>query len=353
MTDQKGAPLSDKDGIPYGEIYRLIRRDARGRTRKTREGESPRWDRPALVTMFKRLGTVPSQYRCKRAALRVLLAATEMAQANGVTLQDVHADLLDFCSSDPETALCGAIPACPKCPVRQHCAHATHRPSLKELPRSERPRERLLATGGRGLSDAELLAILIGGGSREESALGLAHRLLATFGSLHRLAQAGTKEMEAIKGIGKAKAAQLKAAFEAGRRLATTAIPVGMTVKGSKQTFRHFHERLKDLKKETFLCVLLDTKHNFIREEEISVGSLNESVVHPREVFRHALTESAAAVIFVHNHPSGNPEPSTHDKRLTRRLCEAGKLMGIRVLDHVIIGRNQYYSFAEEGELGD
>ncbi len=347
MSTQKGAPLSQKDGIPYAEIYGLIRAASNRREPRTQENKPPRWDRPGLVAMFKRLGTVPAQYKAKQAALRVLLAATEMAQAHGAPLEEVYSDLAAFCDPRSETAVCGPTPSCPKCPARRHCAYAERRPSLKELPPSERPRERLLASGSRGLSDAELLAILLGGGSRQESALGLAQRLLATFGSLHRLAQAGTSEIEAAKGIGKARVAQLKAAFEIGRRLATEAIPAGMAVKSSQQAFRHFHERLKDLKKEVFICLLLDTKHNVIREEEISVGSLSESIVHPREVFKQAIAESAAAVVFIHNHPSGNPEPSAHDKRLTKRLRDAGDLVGIRVLDHIIIGRDCFYSFTE------
>ena len=354
MTTQKRAALSEKDGIPCGEMYRLMAAGGFVRSHgggTAHESKPPRWDRPELVTMFKRLGAVPHQHKPKQAALRVLLAASEMAQANAVHVEEVYSTLSAFCDPESETALCTRTPRCGECPIRRYCAHAAHRPSLKELPESERPRERLLALGERSMSDAELLAILIRAGSAEESALALAQRLLVRFGSLHRLAAAGTKELESIKGIGKAKVAQIRAAFALGLRLAGEPLHPGVTVTGSEQTFRHFHERMKNLKKETFLCLLLDTKHNVIQEDEVAVGSLNESVVHPREVFKNAVAESAAAVIFVHNHPSGNPEPSPQDVQLTRRLCDAGKLLGIRVLDHVIVGRDSYYSFTERERI--
>jgi len=355
MSPQRAAPLSEQDGIPYGELYRLIVAGGSACPQgggRALEATPLRWDRHELVTMFKRLGSVPPRHKPEQAALRVLLAANEMAQANEVPIEEVYAALNAFCDPESETAPCSAVPRCGECPLRPYCAHPTHRPSIKELPESERPRERLLALGERSMSDAELLAILIRGGSQEESALALAQRLLATFGSLRRIAEAGDKEMEAIKGIGKAKVAQIRAAFALGQRLSTESIPPRVAVTGSEQTFRHFHERMKGLKKEKFYCLLLDTKHNVIREDEVAVGSLNESVVHPREVFKSAVTESAAAVIFVHNHPSGSPEPSAQDVQLTRRLCGAGNLLGIRVLDHVIIGRDSYYSFAERGMLG-
>jgi len=242
-------------------------------------------------------------------------------------------------------------PRCTKCVIRSQCSYAHRRPSMKDLPKTERPRERLLSIGPENLSDAELLAILIGGGSRNENAIGLAQRLLATFGSIQRLTEAGNRAIESVKGIGKAKVAQIRAGLELGRRNGLEPISTGIPIKSSKQTFEHYRARMKGLKKETFLCLLLDTKHNVICEEEIAVGSLNETVVHPREVFKRAIAESAAAVLFVHNHPSGSPEPSGQDKQLTRRLTEVGKLIGIRVLDHLIVGRDGYYSFAAEGGI--
>ena len=354
MSLHKATLLSDRDGIPYPRIYGAIRSQrprASAKRLRAREAEAPRWDRPWLVNMFKRLGTVPSQHSPRRAALRVLLAAGEMAQAHGVSVEEVYETLAAHCDPEREGAVCVETPRCAECGARPHCAYAERRPTIKQLPESERPRERLLSIGAENLSDAELLAILIGGGSRQESAIGLAQRLLATFGSLHKLAEAGNRELRSVKGIGQARVAQIRAGLELGRRLGLEPLVTGVAIKSSQQTSAHYRQKMKDLKKETFLCLALDTKHNVICEEKIAVGSLNETVVHPREVFRRAIVESAATVMFVHNHPSGSPEPSAQDRHLTRRLCEAGKLVGIRVLDHIIVGRNGYYSFAAKGEI--
>lgn len=353
MRGREGSRLSDSDGIPYGSIYALLHAWCEGDEPRAAEPPALQWGRPALVRLFKRLGTVPAGHSARQAALRVLIAATEMAESADVAVETVFADLLrlcDPCDAEPDP-VCGERPRCGECPIRAHCAHAQRRPGLKELPPSERPRERLLAGGDRAVSDAELVAILLGGGSRDEHALALAQRLLARFGGLRRLADAGAGELEAIKGIGKAKVARLRAAFAVGRRIAAHPMPAGRIIKASRQVFDHFREQLKDMKREVFLCVLLDTKHRIIRENEISVGLLNESLVHPREAFNAAIRESAAAVIFVHNHPSGDPTPSQQDRRLTRRLWEAGNVTGIRVLDHVVIGRDTYYSFSEHKEL--
>ena len=220
---------------------------------------------------------------------------------------------------------------------------------IKDLPLSERPRERLLAGGAEALSDVELLAIIIGGGSSRASALDLAARLLSAFGSFRHLAQCSTGELSAVHGIGPAKAARIQACLAIARRYAGEKIPPGTAVTGSRQLFDYMREKLNGRKREHFIAVLLDTKHCIIREDEISVGSLNESVVHPREVFKTAVRESAAAVIFVHNHPSGNPEPSPQDRALTARLRQVGEVLGITVLDHMIVGNEEYFSFAEQG----
>ena len=351
MTARKATPLSGRDGIPYAQIYAALRRAAGRGMAAAAEAKPPRWDEPAVVRVFQRIGTVPSSYRPQRAALRVLLAASEMARSHGAPIEEVYATLLALCDPQSPQAVCAERPRCAECPIRGLCRYASHRPTIKELPATERPRERLMAAGPEGMSDAELLAILVGGGSHKESAIALAQRLLGTFGSLHRLAQASNRELLAIGGIGPARAAQIRAGLALGRRLAAEPLAPGAAVKGSQQVFGHFRERLKDLKKEAFICLLLDTKHRVMREERVAVGSLNESLVHPREVFQAAVAESAASVLFVHNHPSGDPTPSAQDRQLTQRLCEAGRLVGIAVLDHIIIGRDAYYSFAEQGEI--
>ena len=352
MSDEQQKRPSGLDGRPYGLMYGLLKRTISSGegVRQAREAGPERWDRQELVRLFKRLGTVPQSWPASRSALRICLAAAEMATEHGCPAGAVHEDLVAFCS-DAQGGVCAEAPLCSQCPLGTHCDYASRRPSIKEWPESERPRERLLSQGEEHLSDSELLAIIIGGGTPKESALGLAKRLLTRFGGLRRLAQCTSAQLGSLPGIGPAKVARIRAALAIARRFATERVPAGMAVEGSRQLFMHFHERFQGLNKETFTTILLDTKHRMLGEEQVAVGSLSESVVHPREVFKRAIAESAAAVIFVHNHPSGNPDPSPQDRTLTRRLCEAGRLVGIRVLDHLIIGRDCYFSFAEEGLL--
>lgn len=224
---------------------------------------------------------------------------------------------------------------------------------IKDWPADERPREKLLARGADHLTDAELLALIIrtGDSSSKNSAVDLARGLLRRFGSLRQLAAATITELCERPGIGPAKAAEIQALFQIARRFSDQRLQPGQTYRSSTDAFYHFHERLCDYRKEVFLALLLDTKNRLIREVQISEGSLNASIVHPREVFAPALKESAAAVLFVHNHPSGDPTPSREDIEITRRLKSAGELLGIRVLDHIIIGNGAYISLADRGEL--
>ena len=220
---------------------------------------------------------------------------------------------------------------------------------ITSWPEEERPREKLLSRGPEALSDAELLAILLrtGTASTKKSALDQARAFLAQAGSLSTLAKALPSELRATKGVGPAKAATLQAAFELARRLSSTKMKKGTQVRTSADVFQHFHGRLRGLKKERFFAVLLDGKNKVIRDVLISEGSLTGSLVHPREVFNPAVRESAASVILVHNHPSGDPTPSEEDRELTRRLMKSGELLGIQVLDHIIIGDGSYRSFAD------
>ena len=218
-------------------------------------------------------------------------------------------------------------------------------------PMTERPRERLLARGPNALSDAHLLAILLRTGRRDSSAVQVAIELLRRVGGVAGLAQCGVDELCGIPGIGPAKAAQLKAAVELGKRAMAQPLSTGTRVSCSGDLFNHFHPALRDLKHELFKVVLLDAKNTVLKELTVSEGSLTLSIVHPREVFAFAVRESAAAVILLHNHPSGDPTPSLEDRQLTDRLVAVGKLLGIRVLDHVIIGDSRYVSFADEGWL--
>ncbi len=215
----------------------------------------------------------------------------------------------------------------------------------------ERPRERLLATGPEGLASAELLALVLGSGGPGRPASALASRLLARFGSVRSLASRSPRELATEPGVGPARAAALAAALELGRRVAETRLLPGARLGGSADVFRHYHLRLRDLKRERFLALLLDGKHRLAGETLVSEGTLTASLVHPREAFAPAVRESAAALVFVHNHPSGDPAPSREDIDLTRRLVAVGDLLGIRVLDHVIVGDGRYESFADAGRL--
>ena len=225
---------------------------------------------------------------------------------------------------------------------------------IKAWPSDERPREKLLKNGATSLSDAELLALIIRNGSAADksSALDQARQLLAGFGSLRALATATISELCRQKGIGPAKAAEIQALFELARRFSRQEIRPGERFTSSSDIYEHYHEKLRDRKKEVFISLLLDSKNRLIREVQVSEGSLNASIVHPREVFAPVVRESAAAVLFVHNHPSGDPTPSREDIDLTERLSAAGKLMGVRVLDHIIIGSGSYVSFCDRGLLG-
>lgn len=225
---------------------------------------------------------------------------------------------------------------------------------IKDWPADERPREKLLQHGAGILTDAELLALIIRTGSAADktSAVDQARQMLAGFGSLRTLASATTSELCQQNGIGPAKAAEIQALFEIARRFGRQEIRPGDRFTSSQDIFEHYHEKLRDRKKEVFLSLLLDSKNRMLKEVQISEGSLNASIVHPREVFAAVIRESAAAVLFVHNHPSGDPTPSREDIDLTERLAEAGKLMGVRVLDHIIIGSGNYVSFCDRGLLG-
>jgi DNA repair protein RadC len=218
-------------------------------------------------------------------------------------------------------------------------------------PSSERPRERLHASGAEALSIVELIALVLRVGARGSPSLALASDLFARFGSLDRLARAGDAELAGVSGMGPAKIASLRAALELGGRLAREPIPTGERLHSPKQVFAHFGARLRQLRQETFFVLLLDSRHRLLREVEVSRGSLNQSLVHPREVFAPALREAAAAILVLHNHPSGDPLPSREDHEVTRRLHESGELLGVPLLDHVVIGADGYTSFAERGWL--
>ena len=222
--------------------------------------------------------------------------------------------------------------------------------TIHDLPVSERPRERLQRFGVEALSAQEILAVILGRGIAGESVTVTVKRLLSRFGNLKGLAAASVEELAEVKGIGLAKAAQIKAAFELANRLEGYAeTDKKAVVKSPEEVVSLVGGRLRGKKKEHFLALLLDTRSQLIKLAEISVGSLDTSIVHPREVFKEAISASAASVIFAHNHPSGDPEASEDDIKLTKRLVEAGEIMGIDVLDHIIVCDKKHLSLKREG----
>jgi DNA repair protein RadC len=224
--------------------------------------------------------------------------------------------------------------------------------AIRQWPAQERPRERLHSDGAGALASRELLAILIGSGREGRSAVEVAGELLRSAdGSLRRLAAAGPAELGAVHGVGPALAARISAALELGRRLAREGALERGRISGPVDVYERCAPALRDLPQEEFRVLLLNTQHAVVRELVITRGTLDTSLVHPREVFRAAIAESAAAVILVHNHPSGDPAPSPEDRVVTRQLTGAGQLLGIPVLDHIVIGDGRYASFVELGLL--
>ena len=220
---------------------------------------------------------------------------------------------------------------------------------LDDWPPGQRPRERLYWSGPDALADAELLALQLGSGVRGRSAIDVAREVLATYGSLNELAGRDAEELARVPGIGPAKAARLAATFEITRRLRARAPAARLTLGAPREVYAAFGPLMEDLQREVFRIALLDAKNGLLRDKVISEGTLSASLVHPREVFKPAILESAASIILLHNHPSGDPTPSREDLRLTRQLAEAARLMDLRIHDHVVIGRGRYVSLAEKG----
>lgn len=220
---------------------------------------------------------------------------------------------------------------------------------IRDLPQDERPRERLERHGVGALSVTDLIAIILRTGNARTSAIQLAHQLFTHFGSLKALAAASVVELSAINGIGLAKACQLKAAFELGRRLAASVDAPRPTITAPGDAAALVMEEMRLLPEEHFRVLLLDTRNGVIKQDDISKGTLNASIVHPREVFNPAISHRAAALVVLHNHPSGDPSPSKEDLALTARLKQAGDLLGIPVLDHLVIGDNRFVSMKERG----
>lgn len=220
---------------------------------------------------------------------------------------------------------------------------------IRDMPQDQRPRERLEQYGPSALNVNELIAIILRVGNARTSAIELANQLMREYGGLRRLAGASVQELSQSKGIGLAKACQLQAAFELGKRLAATTEAVRPTIGGPADAANLVMEEMRYHREEHYRVLFLDTRHSVIIARDITIGSLNASIVHPRETFRAAVSHAAAAIILVHNHPSGDPSPSSEDLALTARLKQAGEIMGIPVLDHIIIGDGRWVSLKERG----
>jgi len=202
--------------------------------------------------------------------------------------------------------------------------------------------------GPEALSSQELLALIIGRGIPKKSVMTIAQELLVRFGNVKAIGQATLEELSQIKGIGLAKAAQIKACFELAKRENLETEEESFDIKNPEAVFKLISSSIKDKAKEHFKLILLNTRNKMIGISTVSIGTLTTSLVHPREVFKDAITHSAASVILAHNHPSGDPEPSEDDLKITKKLVESGKILGIEVIDHIIIGKNNFYSFREK-----
>lgn len=225
--------------------------------------------------------------------------------------------------------------------------------SIKNWPEDERPRERLANNGPQSLSDTQLLAIIlrVGDKSAKKTALDLGREILTTFGNFRELNLISVNELCAIRGIGIAKASQIKAALEIGKRMSSQYGLKRAQFRSSEEVVNHYIPLMRDAKKEIFKIILLDSKNKMLKDIVISQGSLTSSLVHPREVLNPAIKESAASIILIHNHPSGDPTPSKDDIEITHRLKQACDIVGIKVLDHLIIGEKNHFSFVDQKML--
>ena len=221
---------------------------------------------------------------------------------------------------------------------------------ILDMQKEERPRERLIKNGPSGLSDSELLAIILRTGTMQENVINLSHRILSQY-NLKQLSQTNLRQLMEINGIKESKAAQIAACFEIARRLESFNEVPKPKISSPEDVYRQLYPRMREKKREMFIELCLDTKNQIIKEETISMGSLNANIVHPREVFKTALSESAAHIIVAHNHPSGDPTPSREDIEITKKLVETGKIIGIDLLDHVIIGDGRHFSMKEAGHI--
>ncbi|CAN5323338.1 hypothetical protein BH09SUM1_BH09SUM1_14220 [soil metagenome] len=318
-----------------------------------------------------RYGLLESTKDTQKNRLETVRILADFAEHAGAPLQEMDLLLAIFTGTEltdePTIARCAVEPQCRECFLRKKCEYGRFQEQHGQLDQAsrdtrrnlaeaylpeDRPREKLAARGAESLTNAELLAIILRVGSGKEHAVEMANRILRDAGSLERLSRQSIAEMTRIPGLGPVKAITIKAALELARRIASAGSDAGdVIISSARGVFERHRGYFLDKQREEFLVIHLNVKNKITREIFISEGSLNQSVVHPREAFQDAIRDSAYAVVFVHNHPSGDPAPSRDDKLITERLVRAGEIVGIKVLDHIIIGRDKFYSFSEDGQL--
>ncbi len=312
---------------------------------------------PDSRRMLRRLGVVSVSGRSRAREEMEITRFLEAAHTNGHDLVEASVLIRAFASgvySVVVEPVCGDVPRCDVCTLADFCRERNF-PVEEARPYGpgESPSERLAAEGTRALSSEELLALLVArdGRDTEGEAVAACENLLSSGESLRSLANKRPGELARAKGLPKRRTPVIAAAMELARRWAAEERPVGKAFNHGADFFNHYRLRLRDLKTEVFISVLLDQKHRFLSDEVCSEGNLTTTRVHPREAFRRAVRESAAAVAFVHNHPSGDPTPSADDWEITAQLVRAAKILEIPMLDHVIVGDSSYFSFFDEGMI--
>lgn len=223
---------------------------------------------------------------------------------------------------------------------------------IKDIPVNDRPRERMIMVGPTNVSNEELLAILLKTGTIDSSAKTVATNILKQIGDIRNLQKLNLEQLKKINGIGTAKACVIMAAVELSRRINTSVDTINnLKINSTDLVYKYYYSILSDKKQEYFYCIYLDNKKKVITDKNLFIGTLSSSVVHPREIFKEAVLNSASSIICVHNHPSGSVNPSNEDRALTKRIVYLGQIMGIPVIDHIIIGKDKYYSFYENNDI--
>lgn len=332
------------DGARLGELFTHLRASGESRQLPVEaDTEVPR--------MLLRLGLVGASQTPTVRAKRAEDIIRETAEQVGRTPAQVSLVFRLFAAGMygiMPRPVCGATPLCRECRLTKECEYYNSppkRPASENIP----PAKRLVREGAGAVSDIEVISLLLGGKACRKTHVELARMLLERFGSLRGIAMTTYTELVSLRGVSEGAGLRLAAVSAYLQRAAAEKRASGPAVRSGKDFYDLYHQSYRDLKKEIFTVVLLDQKNRVMKDVRVSEGTLTASLVHPREVFRPAIREAAAAVAFVHNHPSGDSTPSPEDKAITKRLCETADLVGIRVLDHVIIGEDTYTSFVDKG----